>query len=124
MSTLRDWLRSADPLSGEPPPSADDVWQMRHVVTAAARDTRPSPGWHRTAWIATAAVAALVAMVSVGQWRRLESRGTTAVAPQDAPSAMPDGGVRTRQLQFATPGGTRVIWVFNPEFEVSGGERP
>jgi hypothetical protein len=23
-----------------------------------------------------------------------------------------------RQLQFATPGGTRIIWVFNPDFSL------
>ena len=46
--------------------------------------------------------------------------------PVDAPSvAAPSGDVipasapaEVRQLQFATPGGTRIIWVFNPDFSL------
>ena len=29
-----------------------------------------------------------------------------------------DDRAETRQLQFATPGGTRIIWVFNSEFDL------
>jgi hypothetical protein len=29
-----------------------------------------------------------------------------------------DPATEQRQLQFSTPGGTRIIWVFNSEFEV------
>jgi hypothetical protein len=37
--------------------------------------------------------------------------------PPPGTALLEDNGER-RQLQFATPGGTRIIWVFNSEFEM------
>jgi hypothetical protein len=47
------------------------------------------------------------------------SAGGLTVAGELAPETPPVGSGR-QQLQFATPGGTRIIWVFDAEFEVKG----
>jgi hypothetical protein len=36
--------------------------------------------------------------------------------PVRYPAPASGGAASLRQLQFATPGGTRIIWQFNPEF--------
>ena len=43
-------------------------------------------------------------------------RPRTPAGGASAESAVPSPAGGRRQLQFATPGGTRVIWVFDPEF--------
>ena len=122
MSNIKDWLRSADPLDGEPPPSADEVRLMRQMVTAAARDAGPARRWRSSVWIAATAVAVLVCVVSVEQWRRTGAAAASSM--QEPPPAAAGTPTERRQLQFATPGGTRLIWVFNPEFDVPEGGRP
>jgi hypothetical protein len=63
--------------------------------------------------LAIAATVVLTMAAGVVAGRRLPPpREAPAIARADA--AAP---AARRQLQFATPGGTRVIWVFNPEFE-------
>lgn len=39
------------------------------------------------------------------------------VVAQAEPPAVPDVSGEQRQIQFSTPGGTRVIWVLNPATE-------
>jgi hypothetical protein len=43
--------------------------------------------------------------------------GRAAIDEPVAPEQTESG---KRQLQFATPGGTRIIWVFDSDFEVKG----
>ena len=45
--------------------------------------------------------------------------GDVATAGEIAPETAQEGSGR-QQLQFATPGGTRIIWVFDAKFEVKG----
>ena len=109
-------LRDADPLAQEAglaPSTADD---MRRAIVSAARDSSQAAVW----WPRPIVVAATVAMmltagVILGRslpWR--EAR-TTAALPQTS-SATHAANAERRQLQFSTPGGTRIIWVFDPEF--------
>ena len=62
--------------------------------------------------IAAAVVLMIAAGVTAG--RRMP--------PPAAPAALLDGGSaqpgERRQLQFATPGGTRIIWTFDPDFSL------
>lgn len=97
---------------------------MRRVVLATAATTAPEPKgwpWTRPMFIA----ATVVAMIAVGiaAVRRFD----LSVAPETPStmradmslSASADGVVvPNRQLQFLTPGGTRIIWVFNSEFDL------
>ena len=73
-----------------------------------------------TAGSLTAASAALVlSAVTALPGATAPPAGGLTVAGELAPETAPMGGGR-QQLQFATPGGTRIIWVFDAEFEVKG----
>ena len=67
-------------------------------------------------------MAGAVAMVIAGglfvgdQRPPAESREEAVTAPAPAP----DG--ERRQLQFATPGGTRIIWTLDPQFKLPDSE--
>jgi hypothetical protein len=66
----------------------------------------------------------LAAVPADGRAVRPWSRAFAAQAPSTDPSLISatDGIPATarQQLQFATPGGTRIIWVFDSGFEVKG----
>ena len=108
---IRYQLREADPLTREPALSTDDVHAMRRRVVSAARgarDRRVRPGLQAAGAIALACTVVMILMVAT--WRRVD-RG--AAGPATAP--IHD---EPRQLQFETPGGTRIIWVLNPALEL------
>jgi hypothetical protein len=108
MNTIHQHLRAADPLAHEPPLSPVHVARMREVVMSAAIDA-PAV---RVPWFAVAATAlAVVAGLFV-------TRSEPAATSAESRVANGIGAVSLRQLQFATPGGTRVIWMFNPELEL------
>jgi hypothetical protein len=122
MTDIRTLLRQADPLA-ESRADADaltagDARELRHAILAAARDIAPAPlPWRRP--LAFAAVA--TALTVLGGMIGLRSS-----VPPDAPAdgaAIADSTteVECRQLQFATPGGTRIIWIFddNARFQES-----
>ena len=112
MNDVGKWLRAADPLAHEPELSHVEVAAMRRVVIAAAGHQRAgTTPWPSALLVAATIAATLVAGVTIGRWfppREQEGAATGG--------AVPNAGVR-RQLQFATRGGTRVIWVFDPEFQ-------
>ena len=116
MSELRDRLKRADPVAHESPPSPSDLQRMRVTVLSAVEQTQsPQPRWHRTAW-ALGAVAAVAVIVGIDRWSEptpfpSDERRTTRATVDMAQTSPP------RQVQFQTPGGTRVIWIFNPEFQ-------
>jgi hypothetical protein len=111
MTTLQQHLREADPIALEGPLSQDEILRLRSAVLAAAHEALVT----RVPWFALAATSLAVAAgvfvtrtdaVREARVDRLPLAGNASMA------ASP------RQLQFATPGGTRVIWMFNPEFDV------
>jgi hypothetical protein len=105
--------------------SPGEVQRLRRTVVAeAASAARSRRRWSLpfvlTAGSLTAAAAALVlSAVTALPGATVPPAGDLAVAGEIAPSA-PDAGGGRQQLQFATPGGTRIIWVFDAEFEVKG----
>jgi hypothetical protein len=110
MQPIHQWLKDADPIGREAPLGLDELEMMRsRVVTAVGseRATGLTPPQLRLAIAAVVLTASVVAPLA-HLW---ESRETASVS---SPAA---AATDTRQLQFATPGGTRVIWVFNSEFE-------
>jgi hypothetical protein len=116
MSELRDRLKRADPVAHESPPSSADAQQMRATVLSAVEESQPAfPRWHRTAW-AIVAIASVSVIVGIERWSEPtqfpsdEQRAVRADADMAQTSS-------PRQMQFQTPGGTRVIWVFNPDFQ-------
>ena len=78
---------------------------MRRIVVAVAADAEPMP----SPWpLRVAAAGVMLAFLSAGAG---DHRGAAAPSTPDPVRA----GER-RQIQFATPGGTRIIWELNPEF--------
>ena len=115
MTDLKALLRTGDPLqaSGEAEGlSSIQAAAMRRQIVNVLRH----PEVARTPWQQPLAVAAMLALtiaagVVAGQRLTAPGRaavGAVAVTPAQAP----------RQFQFVTPGGTRIIWVFDPEFQL------
>jgi hypothetical protein len=114
---LRELLKEGDPVVHEPAMAPDEMEWMRHLVVAAEGE-KPSASW--TMRVAYASAFAVV--IGVSAWLNYETTSRDAAVAADARSPGPSGPglARTerRQLQFATPGGTRVIWVFDSKFEM------
>jgi hypothetical protein len=112
MTDLNTLLKNADPVRDDEGLSLVDAQRMRQVVVAATLE--PSPA--RTPWLrpfAITAVGALLVVVAT-------MAGDRVVVHQSAPPAeinpaVESGGstAERRQLQFSTPGGTRIIWIFD-----------
>ena len=112
---MRALLQAADPLRSEPALSRPDVERMRQAVLNAEPPTAPLTLWPRT-FAAAALVVLLViagAIASRDNGRPVEPGGATKVAAPSDPA-------ERRQLQFETPGGTRIIWTIDPEFKLEG----
>src|SRR5688572_22774032 len=120
---MTDWktrLREADPERRSIAP-ADDVARVRETVIAAA-SVAPSSGrplWRRPLPVAAAVLLAIGAGAATAR-QVAENREAQAIAgsPSGAAGASVDAAdapaaeVERQQLQFSTPGGTRIIWVF------------
>jgi len=109
MSNWQRILREHDPIE---PLTADETAAIRRrVVADAVRATQSSAPALRLApvWaLGGALTAAAIAGILVAR--------THPHAPVSPSGVSAPGDVR--QLQFATPGGTRVIWQFNPDFSL------
>ena len=78
---------------------------MRRIIVAVASEAEPLP----SPWpLRVAAAGVMVAFLTAGAG---EHRGSASPSVPDPVRA----GER-RQIQFATPGGTRIIWELNPDF--------
>jgi len=108
MDELRRSLQAGDPLRHEPALEPADVDAMRRAVLAA----RPSPRGSHAIMLAIAT--SLAALVVAGAWI---VRSTPAPAASALPTAVGERVISRRQLQFSTPGGTRVIWTFDSDFD-------
>jgi len=114
MTDFKTLLRTGDPLraprEAEGLSSVQAAAMRRQVLNAARR-----PDVARTPWQQPLAVAAMLALTIAA--------GVLGGQRLMAPTAAIDSAVVTppegrRQFQFETPGGTRIIWVFDPEFQV------
>jgi hypothetical protein len=123
MSSWKDRLREADEALAREL-SMEESQRLKRTVLAAvpsgARAKRWSLPFALTAGSLTAASAALVVttlLTSSGS--QATGAGERATAIDEPADGQPTENGR-RQLQFATPGGTRIIWVFDSDFEVKG----
>ena len=115
MKNFGDLLRAGDPIAREGGMSAADISRMRRaVVSAADHESAITAWWPRPILIAATVAVTIVAGVIVG--RRLPSRDAAVDDIASEPSSRTAASAERRQLQFASPGGTRIIWVFDPEF--------
>ena len=113
MTDLKRLLTDGDPVRKEGELSPADASRMRRLIVAAA----PEPSVVRTPWqrpFAIAVIGALVAVVGAiaGHRRTVDLPATQATEPLAAIGGSSIADER-RQLQFATPGGTRIIWIFD-----------
>jgi hypothetical protein len=124
---MTDWrirLRDADRTLGSDVPPETAQQMRRAVLAAVPAEPRVVRIWSRT----FAATAAALTLVCVGllttlQGGKLANDSAARIEPADAAlaTATDDTSATARQqLHFSTPGGTRIIWVFDPGFEVKG----
>jgi|RhiMetdeSRZDD1v2_1073273.scaffolds.fasta_scaffold12900_14 hypothetical protein len=111
MKAVNDLLREADPLNEDPGLSDVEVRVMRRAVVEAANE-RQAAGFFAYQPLAVGAVLVLMIAAGITTGRHLPSSRNSVSRPSSAPTVAEE----RRQLQFATPGGTRIIWTFDPEF--------
>jgi hypothetical protein len=107
---------------------------MRRLVVAAAGQRAETPAaspWLRPMFV-VATVAALIAVGTVTAIKTdLSGRSSSALTDTTLPtstsarnsSAESTVDASSRQLQFSTPGGTRIIWVFNSDLNLKATTR-
>jgi hypothetical protein len=123
MSDWRTRLKDAD-AAWQKDMSAEEIQKTRNVVLAAARQLAPgSIVWRRPVVIAYAVLVIVVGGATAVLHTTLHTN--QASLPEEHRGAAgrieePNTASDRQQLQFATPGGTRIIWVFDPNFEVKG----
>jgi hypothetical protein len=113
MTDLNKLLNDADPIRDDRGLSRVNAERMRRVMLSAALESAPE----RTPWLrplAVAAVGAVLVVVGTLAGHRIADRPSPAATPDPATTALGGStGNDRRQLQFATPGGTRIIWIFD-----------
>jgi hypothetical protein len=109
---LRERLRAWDPAQdGSELDGQDRARMRRRVLAAVSEPVRLGlPGR------ALATAAGVVLTVAVG-WGIYDG---AVMAPPGTPFTGPteEAERKSRQIQFSTPGGTRVVWTLDPDFEV------
>ena len=101
----RRLLRQHDPADCSIDPQR--AVEIRHAAIELAR--HPGSGTSPWPWrLAFAALGMVLLAAGAGDDGR--------TAPTGAPVLVADPVGERRQVQFATPGGTRIIWEINPEF--------
>jgi len=118
MNDLKTLLREADPLRDQQDASLspDEAQALRRAMLAAARESTATISiWHRP--LALAAIAIVVIGIGglTGHSRRDQTETTGATGATSLGIAGGSSGeIGRRQVQFSTPGGTRIIWVLDP----------
>jgi hypothetical protein len=115
MTDLKHRLTTADPLRYEPPLTSEEIDLMRERILAGASVARPSWVWPLS--LAAGLAAAVVAGIGL-TWSAPEQALVVPAGSRARALDRPAGGGGRLQLQFATRGGTRVIWTFNADFEM------
>jgi hypothetical protein len=124
---MTDWrtvVREVNAHDEEDRLSAHETEEMRRVVLAAASTATPEPAgwsWMRPMVVAATVIAMIAVGVAAGLRFNLSITSETPIAQpgESNPSTqVPVATTPNRQLQFLTPGGTRIIWVFNSELDL------
>jgi hypothetical protein len=94
--------------------SADAARAMRRVVVAAVRADVDLPfSWRNPLAVGAVLTLMIISGVVASRWMPV-SIDEQAVVTRN----VPDTGER-RQVQFSTPGGTRIIWTIDPKFQLN-----
>jgi hypothetical protein len=116
MMELRDWLIEGDPVADESSLSGADLQRMRRAIVAAAEShDSPLSDWARGSWAAATVLVAVAIAVGMSRW--MEHPRSVPDTHQSATSSADHEAIAApRQMQLIAPRGTRVIWIFNDEF--------
>lgn len=115
MNDITRHLREADPLAREPGPTPDAIAELRRIAVSAAQDSSRAPvPWMKRSLVVAAAVALIV-----GAGMLANRRTPATVVDTRALPAATTATERT-QVQFSTPGGTRIVWTIDPSFHLKG----
>ena len=114
--------------------TGDQAETMRRVVLAAVADE--AGGGARVVWMRRPVLVAamIVAIVSIGvgtgmhldlsnESEQMSMSGQASEPAHLHPADVARAGTPNRQLQFLTPGGTRIIWVFNQDLDLKASLR-
>jgi len=104
---LASWLQAGDPAGHEAPLTAEETALLRRNIRQAAVERRPSRFGRPLIWaVAAAAMGLLALLISL----------TRPPVETDPPLVLAEAGQpSSRQIQFETPGGTRIIWVLKKD---------
>ena len=105
---FKQQLIDGDPVAREPGLDAFHADTMRQRMLLESRNAPLERDGFSRALVAGAVAACLIAGIAVGL--RMNETQPSAPARVAEPA--------TRQLQFATPGGTRIIWTFHQEIDL------
>ena|SRR5688572_23255876 len=118
MKSLRVLLQESDPVRDDPALSTADAREIRRAMLGAVK-TVPPLFFPQTLPVAALVVVMIVAGATAG--RRLTAPPVEQTA-REAKGATMGGSVGStverRQVRFATPGGTRIIWTIDPNFQM------
>ena len=107
---LRAWLHRGDPASGDTDLTLEETKLMRQRILATSRETR------RPWFVPLAALTGAAALAAVFL---LRPAPVTMEFPATArPSVSKTAERTTRQVQFTTDSGTRIVWTLDPDFEL------
>jgi hypothetical protein len=117
MTDLRTQIHAAFRGDEDDQLPVDEAAAMRRLVVASVRPLHDSRS--AASWLQLAVAATLVAMIAAGvaTGHRFDDRARLGAVRSDdpLPGPRPDGA---RQLHFSTPGGTRIIWIFNSNLDL------
>ena len=112
MNDVTRLLQDADPVREDSQLGSDQAQRIRRTVLAALPEqSQIHTPWHRP--FALAAVALLFIALGTMAGHRALTRRVPPPPAADLAALDGQGGGERRQLQFSTPGGTRVIWIFD-----------
>ena len=120
MNDLTKQLREADPVPREQGLSDDQCRDLRRQIVAAAPG-EPIPALSLFRTLPLAIAFSLIVALAVLSVHRPDDGRPGETAPHPPPASLSSGG-RT-QLQFSTPGGTRIIWTIDPAFHLNEAHR-
>jgi hypothetical protein len=115
MTDIKKLLEDADPLRTEEPLSPAEAQVLRTAMLEAAVT---APRTVRSVWHRPLAVAAVVVvLIGLGGVTGDRSSKPSSADLRGADPTQSDTNEK-RQVQFATPGGTRIIWILDPGFSL------
>jgi len=119
---LRAQLRDGDPAAIAPDAEAAALARLARRLAAAAPHAsppRPRRLWLTLGPVVAAALVAAVALLGRSAMRRPAAESAKVEPLREAPARPGEAFAETpRQLQFETPGGTRVVWLLDPNLSL------